>query len=54
MLSFFQEHAAVETLNIFSSQMTCKTPENPAADVGNKKLEEECVDHLAGSIWFAK
>lgn len=38
MLSFFQEHAAVETLNILSSQMTCKSPENPAADVENKTL----------------
>lgn len=38
----------------FSSQMSCQKPKNPAADVLNKKSEEEHVDHLAGSIWYAK
>lgn len=54
MQRFIHEHVALETLNIFSSRMSCQKPKNPAADVLNQKSEEERVDHLAGSIWYAK
>lgn len=47
MLSFFQQGTALET-QIFFFQL-----DNPSVDAVNKKSKEECVDHLAGSIWFA-
>lgn len=54
MLRFFRELVAVPSLNIFPAKRPAEVPGNPAADVVNKKLKEGCIDHLAGSIWFAK
>lgn len=52
MLRFFQKLTAVDTTEYFSRQMTCQ--KIPRADAVNKKLEEECIDPLAGSVWFAE